>query len=145
MDRCGRSAVTACRGLARSCPAPSPASNKKAQGVRDNAHVAQTETVGGEPHLVGVADFEADRQGQADCAPASLGDHGGIGVDSDDPSLRPHQLGQAPHLMPEPAAHVQNLIPVPDLADIEHPPFDLLDQRAFVGAIEPAEHCLGVT
>jgi hypothetical protein len=47
--------------------------------------------------------------------------------------------------MPKSAAHVQNLISRPNRAGIKHPPLDLLNQRAFVGAIEPAEDCPGAT
>jgi hypothetical protein len=84
-------------------------------------------------------------QGQARAAPTGLGDHGWIGIDPGHPPLRPGQLGEAAHLMPQATAHVQNLIPPPHRADILHPLLDLLDQRALIGAIEPAEDCLGPT
>ena len=64
------------------------------------------------------------------------------------PATRPRgptSSGEATYLMPESAAHVQDLIPFPDRADLKHLPLDLLDQRAFVGAIKPAEDCLGAT
>jgi hypothetical protein len=55
---------------------------------------------------------------------------GRVGVDPDHPPPRPRPLGQTTHLMTQAAAHVQDLIPWPNRASIEHPPLDLLNQRA---------------
>jgi len=113
--------------------------------AQDALGPAQIETAVREPDLVGVTDFEAEGQGQTRAAPAGLGDHGWVDIDPDHSPLRPHLLGEAAYLMPESAAHVQNLIPRPNRTDIEHPPLDLLNQRTFVGTIEPAEDRLGAT
>ena len=95
--------------------------------------------------MVGVADFEGDGgKGQVRCTSSGLGDHGCVGVDPDHPPLRPYSLGEAEHLVPESAAHIQDLFPLPDRADIEHLPLDLPDQGAPVHTVQPAEDGLGV-
>jgi hypothetical protein len=94
--------------------------------------------------LVSIADFEANGEGRVRSALARLGNHGGVGIDPNDPPLRPCPLAKTAHLMPKATAHIQNLIPLPNRTDIEHPPLDLLDQRVCVGAVQPAKDRPGV-
>jgi len=91
-----------------------------------------------------VADFEGDGQGRACDTLAGLGDHDRVGVYPDHPPVRAHSLSEAARLVPEPAAHVQDLVAVPDRAHIEHLQLDLLDQGISVHAIQPAEDGLAV-
>ncbi len=86
---------------------------------------------------MGVADVEGDGEAEARYTPAGLGDHGRVSVGPHHPPLRAYPLCQAARLVPEPAAHVQDLIPFPDRADIEHLPPDLLDQGVLCQMILP--------
>ena len=113
--------------------------------AQDALGPAQIETVVREPDLEGVADVKTEGKGQARCTPAGLGDHGCIDIDSYHPAPGDHQLGETTLFMPKATADVQNPVPRRYRADIEHAPLHLLNQRAFVGAVEPAEDCLGTT
>ena len=93
---------------------------------------------------MGVADFEGDGEGQARYTLAGLGDHGGVGVDTGYPSVRPDPLDEAARFVPESAAHIQDLIAFADWAGIEHLLPDLLDGGIPVHAVKPAEDGLGV-
>jgi hypothetical protein len=93
---------------------------------------------------VGVADFEGDGEGQARYTLAGLGDHGGVGVDTGYPSVRPYPLDEAARFVPESAAHIQDLIAFADWAGIKHLLPDLLDRGIPVHPVKPAEGGLGV-
>jgi hypothetical protein len=88
--------------------------------IRAKAGEPETERVVREVDTVGVADFEGDGEGQARYTLAGRGDHGAVGVDTGYTSVWPDPLDEAARLVPESAAHIQDLIAFADRAGIEH-------------------------